>query len=237
MTTPHNRWDDNVPATLGQGSTAANPTNHVPPDWEVDATRKTRVNNELLDLLNQPRLPRTTASIQGVGLYTHAAIPQSSGVTDAQRSTNPIFLPIGGPKKVLKDESVPAAPISDDVLKVWKEVQQAVNEEEQHSSIRQGRLNAEQLKVRYGGLDAPQESAATVAQPAEQQRSRRQALREYSRRSSSGEGPSGDAVMGGTEPETKRAAAHTDPSMNFHRGATTGPRTNLYDAGRDPRKR
>jgi hypothetical protein len=239
MTTPRNRrGQSDVPAALDTASTAATPANRDPPDQANDAERKARVNNDLLDLLKQPQQLRTTPSIQGVGLYTHATTPESLGLADAQRSSNPRFVPIGGPERVRKVKSVPAAPISDDVLKVFKEVQQAVNEEEQHASIRESRLNAEQLKVRYGGLNAPQENTATISDLDEQQRLRVQAIEQQLGRVSNRAGPSADVVMSGIEENTGAAAvAHIDPSMYLCKNAQTGSRTNLYDAGRDPRKR
>lgn len=239
MTTRRARWDNpDVPAALDQASSAAASTNQDPPHSEADAARKKRVNNELLDILKQARQLRAPTSIRGVGLYTHAANLQSSDVTDAQRSTNATFLPIGGPNREGKKASQPLAPIDGEVLKVFKEVRQAVNEEEQHASIRQSRLTTEQLKERYGGLDPPQASSATVPDSAEQKQVKKIRMDEYFQKIGSKRRTSRDVVMGRMGGDTgEGAVTHTNPSLYFSRGGTAGPRTHLYDESRDPRKR
>jgi hypothetical protein len=127
------------------------------------ATRKARINNELVMLLKRPCPANTKASIQGIGLYTHVSatpaqtIPRSAH--SSQAASYPIFLPIGGPRRTSKNGTVDEAPTSEETHKVWKDVQEAVNEEEKH--VGRSSMSVEQLKERYGTLNVPEQSTNT----------------------------------------------------------------------------
>jgi hypothetical protein len=124
---------------------------------EEEVARKTRVNNELVTLFKRPQSTNTPAYVQGIGLYTHVAAPTGAG-------QNPVFLPIRSPsgKRATKERTVLEAPISEEVRLAWKEVQEAIEEEEKHTG--QDNMTAEQLKLRYGGLDVPDQQTSTAQQ-------------------------------------------------------------------------
>jgi hypothetical protein len=206
-----------------QFGTATRRPNSGPLLPDVEAARKTRINREMIELFRLPA--KGTASIQGIGLYTHAAAPQSS---DASITTaTPVFLPIGGPNRVLKDGGGIDAPIDEDVRRVWEELRVVVNEEEKH--VGRGDISAEKLKERYGATDVPGGSTEPT-QDAHTQQQLQQAV-EYLRRLRQATALSGHVAMGGTDEDgtgrINAAAAVTNPA----------PKGNEYHEARDPRKR
>jgi hypothetical protein len=216
----------------------------LPPD--VDAARKARINRDLVNHLKRPCPKNSTPSVQGIGLYTHVAgppakAPQFPHEKYTQKAPDPMFLPIGGPGKILKDRSTLETQTSEEMKRVWKEIYEAIHEEEKHVS--HGGMNADQLKERYGALDAL--DADTDAQPMLHPQPQLQQMlsqlhditmmgtqggtvesgqQESGRRLSLGTGLTRDVVMGGTGQE-RRTSTST---------MKTG---NTYEAARDPRLR
>jgi hypothetical protein len=184
----------------------------LPPD--VEEARKARINEQTIDLFKRPCPPNTTASIQGIGLYTHVAgplapPPLSPHMKYLQQTSNPEFLPIGGPKKMSSTGPLECL-VGDDVKNAWRDVKEAVNEEKKHVAFTDKDLD--QLKARYDALDVPDVSAAGTG--AGQPQNGRQA--------SVDSGSNRDVVMVGTE-EQRRASATAN--------------RNEYEAARDPRLR
>jgi hypothetical protein len=185
---------------------------HLPPD--VEEARKARINAQMIELFERPCPPDTTASVQGIGLYTHVAGPPAPPplfphMKYLQQTSNPGFLPTGGPKEISNAGAL-ECPVGDDVKRAWRDVKDAVNEEKRHVAFTE--KNLDQLKARYGALDAPDGSAAGAGagQP------------QNGRQGSIDSGSNRDVVMTGTE-EQRRASA-------------TASR-NEYEAARDPRLR
>jgi hypothetical protein len=220
-TTTHLPTENGTPSL--QSGTVARPLNCGPLPPDVEAARKARINREMIELFRLPA--KGAASIHGIGLYTHAAAPQS---TDASKQTPaPVFLPVGGHNRVLKDVGEIDAPIDEDVRRVWEDLREAVNEEERH--VGRGDMSAEKLKERYGAIGVP-EGSTEPAQNLHIQQQLEQAF-EYLRRLKQATALSRDVAMGGTDEDgtsrTNPVAASTNPA----------PRGNEYHEERDPRKR
>lgn len=209
----------------------------LPPD--VEEARKARINRELIGLLNAPASSNSgPTSIQGIGLYTHVAAPPSSDGSNA----NPVFLPIGGPNRIRKDPNAIEAPLDEEVKRVWQKLEAAVNEEEKHAG--RNDMSLEDLKERYGVLDAP--NGATEPEPEpdteavqtwQSQQQFQQALAQL-RRISQGAAKSKDAVMSGMDEEGKgETSAAATASSALSNGTSSTTKGNVYDEGRDPRKR
>jgi hypothetical protein len=190
---------------------------------DVEEARKARVNRDLINLLNAPAKSNGPTTIQGIGLYTHVAAPKSA---ESEKPSNPVFLPIGGPNRLRMPTDALEPPMGEEVMKVWEELEAAVDEEGKHMG--QNDMALEELKKRYGVVDMPEKStdatngtsvsAETVHTPHTQAQFQR-AL-EYLRKLSSVAAASKDTTMGGTNEE--------------HKEATRG---NMYHEDRDPRKR
>jgi len=211
----------------------------LPPD--VDAARKARINSELIEVFRRPCPADATPSIQGIGLYTHVAGPPAPALVFPhmkymQKASNPVFLQIGGPAGISKEGNVLEAPISDDVKRAWKDVQEAVDREKAH--LAHTDLDVDSLKERYGALDK-NAGAQPKLQPHLQhimdrmqdatmtgiQNTAAGAGQQPNGRRASGEdGLSRDVTMGGTD-EARRGSTST---------TWTG---NDYEAARDPRLR
>ncbi|EAT91309.1 hypothetical protein HBI56_016140 [Parastagonospora nodorum] len=186
------------------------------------STRQYRINRELVDILQRPAKGPT--SIQGIGLYTHAAAPRSSDSGNDQPST-PRFLPIGRSKAVPQDESGDGPLISEDVRRVWYELREAINEEEEHFG--QADMSMEQLKERYAALDVPDGSMPIAQTTHAQQQKQLQYALEYMRLKKRAIAQSGDAAVAGTNADgASVAATSTNPA----------PRGNEYNGSRDPRR-
>jgi hypothetical protein len=232
-----------------------------------EATRKARINNELVMLLKGPCPANTKASIQGIGLYTHV-LGTSAQTTprpaySTQAASYPIFLPIGGPRRTSKDGTVVEAPTSEEMRKVWRDVQQAVNEEEKH--VGRSSMSVEQLKERYGALNVLEQST-NVSQLARVQpqldkakelaRSMNMAAMQKAaggprgdgsvihqvdaRRSSLGVEMSVDTIMDGAEQERNGSTSALSTRNNLSRQRTsTGAQLSIseYHESEDPRRR
>ncbi|KAH7089995.1 hypothetical protein FB567DRAFT_316072 [Paraphoma chrysanthemicola] len=203
----------------------------LPPD--VEAARKQRINLDLISALKLPCPSNTTASIQGIGLYTHAAPPAQTSPSKHGQNVNlapePVFVPIGGTQRLSRLKNAVPPRISNEVADLYKKLQQEMHAEEKHFG--HGGVSMDKLKERYGGLDVPQEDEAAIAelqpQPELQQMLeslRKAVIGQDDRRVSLGGGVTGDIVMGGAEQEQFGAATVTK----------TG---NTYEAARDPRLR
>jgi hypothetical protein len=186
----------------------------LPPD--VEAARKDRVNNEMVALFRQPCPAKSTASIQGIGLYTHASATALVNGTTTRRPLRPEFLPIGGPNKVLPGRNELDAPNSKELQQSWKLMEATVNEEEK--LIGEAGLNEEQLRERYGALNAPD-----VIQKQWQQ------WMEAVHKLQVGK-IFGGVATGGTGNE---GCVSISTAPNTH----APPRANVYHESRDPRKR
>jgi hypothetical protein len=187
------------------------------------STRQYHINRELVDILQRPAKGPT--SIQGIGLYTHAAAARSYDTGNDQPST-PKFLPIGRFKAVPQDENGDGPLISEDVRRVWYELREAINEEEEHFG--QADMSMEQLKERYTALDVP-DGSTPMAQTAyaQQQQQLQYALECMRLLKNRATAQSGDAAMGGTNADGgSMAATSTNPA----------PRGNEYNESRDPRR-
>lgn len=187
------------------------------------STRQDRMNRELVDILQRPTKGPT--SIQGIGLYTHAVTSRPSDTSNDQAST-PTFLPISRPKMVRQDENGDGPLISEDVRRVWYELREAINEEEEH--VGQAELSMEQLKERYAALDVPDGSTPIAQTLHEQQQQQLQyaleCMRLLKKRVTA---QSGDATMSGTNADGAGVAATSTNSA---------PRGNEYNEARDPRR-
>jgi hypothetical protein len=166
-------------------------------------------------------------SVQGIGLYTHATMPQpsnESSESSGPKAGNAVFLPIGGPDAPSRTTFGPRTPMNKDFELMWKNVEATVNEEAKH--LAQSLLTTEQLKERYGALDAPDANpdVSSPTQNAERLKQWAEYLHEYARRAQ----PSGDVIMGGTEPTSNQV-----PAAN----TATTPTENIYYQSRDPRRR
>jgi hypothetical protein len=186
----------------------------LPPD--VEAARKDRVNNEMVALFRQPCPAKRTASIQGIGLYTHASGIMLVNGTTTRRPLRPEFLPIGGPNKILPGKSELAAPLSEELQQSWKQMEATVNEEE--NLIGEADLNEEQLRERYGAMNAPDK-----IQKQWQEWMEAVHKMQVSR-------ISGGVATGGTDNEGG-VSNRTTPVTH------APPRANVYYESRDPRKR
>jgi len=183
----------------------------LPPN--VEEARKTRINNELVDILKRPCPPNTKASVQGIGLYTHieghpVANPIFPHMKYLQGASKPLFLPIGGPKESSNGNPF-GCPMDDEVRRAWGDVREAVNEEKER--VASADMDIDQLKDRYGALELPEESSGVEI-----------GLPPNGRQLSVDTGFAREVVMGGTEEQS--------------RSATTASR-NEYEASRDPRLR
>lgn len=197
---------------------------------EDEDARKSRINSELVQLLQTPSLPGRTASIQGFGVYTHARIRRIDDHGEPYDTPEIMFLPVGGPNKVRKGHSESQAPIDERVQKAWQAVEEAVEEEEAH--LHERNMDLEKLTERYGALGNP-DSSATAQPDAQLQQQRVQQWMEYlSRRASDAGQTIGDVAMGGTEQDT------TGCNRRSQRSSFAAPSGgNVYHQERDPRKR
>jgi hypothetical protein len=209
--------------------TAAKPRPLSP---EEDTARKSRINNEMVYLFKRPCPVNSHPSIQGIGLYTHVAAP-------TQGSASPVFLPIGGPNRAAKDGSCTEAPVSEEIEKVWKEVQVAVTDAGAQPG--QGGMSVEMLKERYGALDSPEQKTITTQQA--QVRTQLQRVQEMARKiekdraqkAATREANAGldqqtaDIVMGGTKSANGAIAAPTRTN--------TTTSISEYHENEDPRRK
>jgi hypothetical protein len=195
----------------------------LPPD--VEEARKARINRDLIDFLNVPAKSNGPTTIQGIGLYTHVAAPKSAEGSN-EKPSNPVFLPIGGPNRVRMPTDALEPPVGEEVMKVWEELEAAVDEGEKHMG--QNDMTPAELKKRYGVVDMPEKStdatngtsarAETIHSPHTQAQFQ-QAL-EHLRKLSAVAAASKHTITGGTNEEHKDAI-----------------RGNMYHEDRDPRKR
>jgi hypothetical protein len=135
-------------------------TTFLPSD--VEAARKERINNELVALFRLPCPAKATASVQGIGSYTHTSATVRSGGTATRGPLRPEFLPIGGPNRVLKGKDELEAPLSEELQQLWKQIEAAVNEEEKFFG--EAGMSEEQLNERYGALKVPHANAQNQQQ-------------------------------------------------------------------------
>ncbi|KAH7411579.1 hypothetical protein DE146DRAFT_640784 [Phaeosphaeria sp. MPI-PUGE-AT-0046c] len=199
-------------------------------DVEDEDARKARINSELVQILQTPSLPGRTASVQGFGVYTHARIKRTDELGLPQDTVETIFLPVGGPSKVRKDNSKAQEPVDAKVQKAWSVIEHAVGEEE--TALHLHNINIEKLKERYGALDMPNQDSTAQSDPrVEQQQQFRQVL-EYLRRVSYAGQTSGDVTMD----DTGREITGSNPPVSIP--SQVAPSTgNIYHQERDPRKR
>ncbi|KAH8706950.1 hypothetical protein GQ44DRAFT_777610 [Phaeosphaeriaceae sp. PMI808] len=211
-------------------ASAAKPES-LPPD--VEAAYKRRINEDLVHLFKIPCPAETTASIQGIGLYTHIAPPPTPAPLFphqkyTKKTADPVFLPTGGLKRVPQARGSLVMQTSPEMKKVFKEVQQAVNGEEKH--IGQRTINMDQLRERYETLDAP--NPHTARTPGQMHDGTMLGMDESDdiiqqpggHRSSVGTDRARDVIMGGVDQEKR-------PIANAKRFGNT------YEAARDPRIR
>jgi hypothetical protein len=198
--------------------------NPLPPD--VEEARKLRINRDLIDLLNAPATGNGPTTIQGIGLYTHVAAPKSS--KSDENPSNPVFLPIGGPNRIRMNQDGLEPPMGEEVLKIWSEVEAAVDAEDKYMD--QNDMSLQELKERYDVLDHPQlekapdalheisEDTETVQTPRTQAQFQQALV--YLRKLSSVAAASKDANVSGTDEDGKNTV-----------------KGNMYHENRDPRKR
>jgi hypothetical protein len=198
------------------------------PATSNEDARKDRINADIVALMCRPSPMNAPRSVQGIGLYTHAiplsGSPNESSEYSGSKAGNAVFLPIGGPDAPSRTTFGPRAPMNKDFELMWKNVEATVNEEAKH--LAQSRLTTEQLKERYGALDVPDANpeVSSPTQNAERLKQWAEYLQEYARRAQ----PSGDVIMGGTEPTSNQV-----PAAN----TATTPTENIYHQSRDPRRR
>ena len=127
----------------------------LPPD--VAAARKHRINSELVVLFKRPCPPNSNPTAKGIGLYTHVEAPAKTPQFPHERyvKSDPVFLPIGGARRVGRT-GILGAQMSDEIRQVWKDLRDAVDEEEKVTG--NAGSSAEDLKERYGGLDVPEKA-------------------------------------------------------------------------------
>ncbi|KAF2826553.1 hypothetical protein CC86DRAFT_370511 [Ophiobolus disseminans] len=225
-------------------TTTATKPERLPPDLE--AARKTRINSELIEVFKRSCPVDTTPSIQGIGLYTHVAPPAPPPAPPplfphmhcTQKSANPVFLQIGGPARISKEVSVLEAPVSEEMKRGWKAVQEAMDTEMEHVGTTE--LDIGSLNERYGASHGNANSRL-LPQPQPQYQQIMNHLQDIAmmgmrntpgrvnqqfngRTPSVGDGLNLDVAIGGVEAETR-----DDTS-----GAWAG---NDYEAARDPRLR
>ncbi|KAF1944936.1 hypothetical protein EJ02DRAFT_452023 [Clathrospora elynae] len=149
----HRSSTNNPPESPGLDTTAANLT-AIPPD--VAAVRKTRMNADLISAFKQPCPPGSNSSVKGVGLYTHVEGSPKAPWYPHEKHTQlePEFLPID--IRTRFGHWGLESKICEDVKKVWEEVRDVVQEEEELVGTTELGLNP--LKKRYGGLDVPDSS-------------------------------------------------------------------------------
>lgn len=197
---------------------------------EDEDARKSRINSELVQLLQTPSLPGRAASVQGFGVYTHVQIKRIDENGRPQDTSEIMFLPVGGPNKVRKARGESQVPVDDNVRQAWNKVEEAVDEEER--LLHERDLDLQKLKERYGGPGVPEHT--TLARPdAQFQQQQIQHWIEYlSRRASSAGMTSGDVTMGGMDRDT------LDSNRALRSASLAAPsRGNVYHQERDPRKR
>ncbi|CAO2648184.1 Nn.00g074510.m01.CDS01 [Neocucurbitaria sp. VM-36] len=201
MTTPNPNFSA-TPTTTPQDPAL------LPPD--VSAARRTRINNDLIMLFSRPCPSNSKATAQGIGLYTHAGIP------------NPHFSPIGGPRRVGRKKGGVEAPMDEGVKSLWREVRDVVDEEEKVLEGT-GDVSLEGLRGRYGGLDGGEGGVGGEIQLDVdlQQSASGQSLGGVGSGKEGG-AVGGDITMSGVEVE--------------RRGRSPVKRGNTYDPVRDPRK-
>ncbi|KAF2024985.1 hypothetical protein EK21DRAFT_14308, partial [Setomelanomma holmii] len=116
-----------------------------------------RVNRELINALKTPCPPNAAASIQGIGLYTHIASQVQTASSSMHEThtkvSDPVFMPIGGPKRLKLGTNVVQARVSNEVKEIYERLRQEIDAEEKHQG--QGGVSIERLKEQYGGLEVP----------------------------------------------------------------------------------
>jgi hypothetical protein len=93
---------------------------------------------------------------QGIGLYSHVAATADS--SDRRASTNAIFLPLGGPRKLQKWQQAHDS-LPNEIKQAWNQLQQALDNEE--GASRNAAHRTTSLTVQYGGLSAPENVVST----------------------------------------------------------------------------
>lgn len=188
-------------------------------DGDKDELRRIRINEDLVKLCKHRPHPNSTASLKGIGLYTHVANSSGGNTQNShennQSKSDPNFLSLKAPSKVTEEEL--KAPISADVVDVWHELKNAMNQEEKH--MRQGGYSIGQLKKRYGALEAP--SAEIPSTTNGEQVSQMQAFQEEITRIRGG---INNISVPGSVPQNAAAPAQMQR------------RKSTYDVARDPRR-
>jgi hypothetical protein len=143
-------------ASASNTATAPRSTFPLPPD--VAAARKKRMNADLVSAMIRPCPPGANPSIKGIGLYTHIEGPARASPDPQGKDTQsePEFLPFKGPA----GNGAMGSQMSEEALKVWEELRDAVEEEE--TIIGKTELGLKELKKRYGGLEVPDTSKPTT---------------------------------------------------------------------------
>jgi hypothetical protein len=194
----------------------------------AEAARKECINEQMVGLLNKTILDQsytvnTKTSIQGMGLYTHSSVPESSDGTTAQKLFSPEFLPLGGPKNILTFDGLFQESLSEEMQQIWEHAEATINEEER--LMKEASLSEEQLRERYDALKVPysNETANALTHKQLQMQQVLEALRKLQAQK-----PSRNDVLGGTDNEGDVGASS---------GAHPAPRANMYHESRDPRRR
>ena len=146
----------NPPMQSASNATSVAARRSFPLSPSTADARNTRMETDLISLFKRPCPSGTNPSIKGIGLYTHVEGPAgaSPDPLGTPLQSEPVFLPL----KKLTGSGTMVAPMREDIHKVWEELRDAVVEE--GFRIGKTELGLEELKKRYGGLDAPSVSRA-----------------------------------------------------------------------------
>ncbi|CBX97011.1 hypothetical protein LEMA_P101420.1 [Plenodomus lingam JN3] len=173
-----------------------------------------RMNLELLDMLKRPAKLKSKPSAKGIGLYTHIEGVSKPPMLTHERPAKgePEFLPIGGPKIVIRNGPRSSA-LDDDVARLWNEVQRVVRTEE--AFCKQNESSPDELNQRYAALEVPDPTPqAHIERPTQETQVQQQDV-EMQDDMMLQEGNSGPALSGVS--------------------STTIPTANIYEPSRDPR--
>jgi hypothetical protein len=181
-------------ASASNTATAPRSTFPLPPD--VAAARKKRMNADLVSAMIRPCPPGANPSIKGIGLYTHIEGPARASPDPQGKDTQsePEFLPFKGPA----GNGAMGSQMSEEALKVWEELRDAVEEEEKVTMAEDG-------AAQTGTTAAPGNPIATA-------NGRRPSLGAVMATLAAG---NGDGATGGTEVERGRTTEVTTTTRVF----------------------
>ncbi|PVI08665.1 hypothetical protein DM02DRAFT_621490 [Periconia macrospinosa] len=195
----------------------------LPPD--VAASRKNRLNGDLINLFKRPsQTPDAKQhSFKGVGLYTHVArpsLPPNTATPSAQRldqsSPGLDFLPLGGPARNTNRPAIQGE-LPEEVRAIYRAI--SANLEAEAEAISRG--SNRDPHVKFGTFDLSPSTLQNGPTPVHQQQDVATAAKR----------PNLD-MLGGNADEAPARRASTD---NVTKATSAGGTT--YDSSRDPRRR